>query len=353
MSGLIQAVLTDDSDAMVFGSSMVLRIRPDDNEKYTATLFSSKVLDDAGLGNDKLVLIALLAGGDYSVCNLVVYLQSPADLCHDQQDGLPGCGIQLAHALAHAGLGHALIYGIEHASNEAEFVKRWVSDLRHELCENTSGFLARKQPHVASRIPADFPDLKILHLYLHPLTSEFGGGPLIPLVSHGGPDPLALAKYSQKQFAWNSGILRYLASWVFPGMAVRELVAQATRLDHAQAQHPIRSLFFGPVLWYRERPVTSGLPELRVHLTVDEALLASIVDAVACDPVERIRAWVPLAMVQHVFPEWLEKPITNLPVQATCELIFLLFIQSFHHSFTHLQLILMVHPAPQTWMPLM
>lgn len=69
-SGLIQAVLTDDSDAIVFGSSMVLRIKPDDNEKYTATLFTSTVLDDAGLGNNELMLIALLSGGDYSVCNL-------------------------------------------------------------------------------------------------------------------------------------------------------------------------------------------------------------------------------------------------------------------------------------------
>lgn len=258
----------------------------------------------------------------------------------------------MAYALARAGLGRTLVYGIENATNEAEFVEGWVGDLRRELCENTSGFLTRKQPNVASRIPADFPDLEVLQLYLHPLTSEFGGGPTIPLISHGGPNPLALAKYTQKQFVWNSGILRYLASWVFPGMAVRELVAHAARLDRAETQQPIRSTFFGPVLWYRERPATSGLPELRVHLTVDEALLASIVDAVACDPVEHIRAWVPLAMVQHVFPEWLEKPITNLPVQASREFLLLgLSILPFY-SCAPLQLPPLTArlrlPAPQT-----
>lgn len=143
-------------------------------------------------------------------------------------------------------------------------------------------------------------------------------------------------------------------------MAVRELVAHAVQLDRAEAKQPIHSSFFGPVLWYRERSATSGLPELRIHLTINEALLTNIVDAVACDAVERIRAWVPLAMVQHVFPEWLEKPITNLPVQAFREFLSLvrsIFVHSILllYSFAHLQLLPLVahlgHPAPQTQEP--
>lgn len=86
-SGLIQAVLTEDSDATIFGTSNILRICPDDNETYTATLFSSKVFDKAGLGHDELVLIALLVGGDYSVRvsrNLYIPSRSHANLCYYQ-----------------------------------------------------------------------------------------------------------------------------------------------------------------------------------------------------------------------------------------------------------------------------
>ncbi|KAJ6511063.1 PIN domain-like protein [Mycena sanguinolenta] len=64
----VDAILTDDSDSFVFGATVVLRIRSEDNENYEASRYSAfDIAQVLGLSREDLILIAILAGGDYSV----------------------------------------------------------------------------------------------------------------------------------------------------------------------------------------------------------------------------------------------------------------------------------------------
>lgn len=80
----VDAILTDDSDSFVFGASIVLRMyvlrvipeiitdlicsRSEDNENYETSRYSAfDILTVLGLSREDFILIAILAGGDYSV----------------------------------------------------------------------------------------------------------------------------------------------------------------------------------------------------------------------------------------------------------------------------------------------
>ncbi|KAJ7838937.1 PIN domain-like protein [Mycena olivaceomarginata] len=70
----------------------VLRIRSEDNEKYEASYYSASDISTVlGLSREDFILIAILAGGDYS-------------------NGLAKCGITIAVGLTRAGLGPAVTY---------------------------------------------------------------------------------------------------------------------------------------------------------------------------------------------------------------------------------------------------
>ena len=113
-------------------------------------------------------MIALLAGGDYLVCDHfpcfhVSFCAYPHILAN--QPGLKGCGQSTTSALALAGFSQRLVAGTgdNHSAEQVTiFLAAWHDDLVTELHENVSGFLKQWQPKLANSIPADFPDLKIL-----------------------------------------------------------------------------------------------------------------------------------------------------------------------------------------------
>lgn len=267
---LIDAVLTDDSDALLFGAHVVIRnwgknlsgtmafsrttstsgdmfdqaaastqdittasaasrpqlSGPDGN--HLITLYNTLELSNPyymGLDRDALILIGLMSGGDYDTT------------------GLLQCGIKIAVALARSGFGYSLnrAFKASYTSQESashtcpkfeRFLKTWRENVREELRTNKIGFLPSKRPKLASTIPNNFlstpESRKVLAYYLYPLTSQsnkqfdpsffyFKGG-------MAEPDLKRLARLTQIYFKWSKeAILSKFRTILGPGVVVRRL----------------------------------------------------------------------------------------------------------------------------------
>ncbi|KAF7363742.1 hypothetical protein MSAN_01032000 [Mycena sanguinolenta] len=293
----VDAILTDDSDSFVFGAGVVLRIRSEDNESYSASRYSAfDIAQVLGLSREDFILIAILAGGDYS-------------------DGLLQCGIRTAIGLARAGLGRQLASGLSGRSDHASraFLATWREALRMELQTNTSGCLPHQYPKLAANIPSDFPDLDIVKLYLYPLVS--GPSAMQPLVLRP-PRLDILARFAEDHFVWGDsiGILDHFVDQLFAGLVIRELVDRAS----AVGQHS--SSIIRRLVGDRNHKSTGYLAELRLMLNLDANILTAALQAIIGrrDPelgaqadvsvwiatkLPKVRVWVPSSMVEHVYPD--------------------------------------------------
>ncbi|KAL0060912.1 hypothetical protein AAF712_012307 [Marasmius tenuissimus] len=168
--GILDAVISEDSDMIVRGVRTVLRFNPDQTagnthqeiyfDEYTTT--SLKNHPTYRLTKGGLLLVALLVGNDYA-------------------NGINGCGIVTAIQLASCGFGDTLRNGyfsicLDPGNSEAaaiqsqlrKFCMQWRSNLCNELASNSSGKLTRRQPILADNIGSDelFPAMAALHGYL-------------------------------------------------------------------------------------------------------------------------------------------------------------------------------------------
>ncbi|RGP76063.1 DNA repair endonuclease rad2 [Fusarium longipes] len=152
--GIVDMVLTEDVDALMFGCTKVLRKWSPESKRSTTpthvSLLDAKKLElgAQGLDREGMVLVALMSGGDYN------------------PDGLPGCGIKVALEAARAGFGKKLCR-LKAADKEA--LQAWRNSLIHELRTNEKGYFKRRNQ--ALRIPETFPDFKVLRYYTHPVVS--------------------------------------------------------------------------------------------------------------------------------------------------------------------------------------
>ncbi|KAF8057456.1 PIN domain-like protein [Lyophyllum atratum] len=131
--GMIDAILTDDSDTLVFwrlpGSSDFDRILV-----YTAD--SIQHSDGVRLSRGGLLLFALLAGGDYD-------------------PGIGGCGCMTARALAACGFGDSLLEAATSMSGMGlqNWLHGWRLNLKYELQSNSQGHLKHRSPKFHGRLP--------------------------------------------------------------------------------------------------------------------------------------------------------------------------------------------------------
>lgn len=153
--GIVDAVLSEDVDTLMFGSGITLR-------NWSPELKSSKTpthvnLYDAektksgrsGLDREGMILVALMSGGDYI------------------PEGIPGCGPKTACEAARAGFGGDLC---KISNGDTKALQEWRDRLAHELRTNESKLFKRK--HAALVIPEDFPRVDILGYYTHPAVSS-------------------------------------------------------------------------------------------------------------------------------------------------------------------------------------
>ncbi|KAJ7854145.1 PIN domain-like protein, partial [Mycena olivaceomarginata] len=211
MNGAIDGIISEDSDAFVFGAQCVIRTLGPSVE-YKCSIYTSDSLehtDLVGIDRDGLVLCALLIGGDYD-------------------DGIAGVGITIAHALAVQGFGKDLIHILKTFAG-VECTRRlniWRNQLRQELQTNASGTLRRCQRTLADRIPDTFPDIRVADLYWNPLTSRSptftGRQPTTRLWLPRDISIPQLATFSSNHFAWTGNeLLKKLNSTLWPSVMFR------------------------------------------------------------------------------------------------------------------------------------
>ncbi|KAG5764201.1 hypothetical protein H9Q72_007701 [Fusarium xylarioides] len=152
--GIVDMVLTEDVDALMFGCTKMLRqwspaSKRDTTPTHVSLFDTEKMkLDQQGPDREGMVLVALMSGGDYD------------------PNGLPGCGIKVAVEAAKAGFGRELC---RLKAVDKEGTAAWRNSLIHELRTNESGHFKRKNKALA--IPETFPDFKVLRYYTHPVVS--------------------------------------------------------------------------------------------------------------------------------------------------------------------------------------
>ncbi|KAF8289551.1 PIN domain-like protein, partial [Clavulina sp. PMI_390] len=225
--GLIDGMLTDDVDALLFGgqtviqnpssglnsnkNNPVLNAAGEDDGNHVRIFTASTIKDhvDVKLNQSGLILIAILVGGDYK---------------SSEGSDLAGCGIHIAYGLARCGFGDELVHAVCSSSSEIDLrqsLKTWRDALRKELATNARGFLPRKQPRLASNLTDKFPNLAVVRAYTHPITSA-------SLQRHVSFDwnrqsnITALATFCENKLGWSaSKILKYFRNTIWTGSIIR------------------------------------------------------------------------------------------------------------------------------------
>lgn len=154
--GVVDAVLSEDVDTLMFGSGLTFRSWSSEKKSGAGTPTHVNVYDAkatkagrSGLDREGMILVALMSGGDYKT------------------EGIPGCGVKVACEAARAGFGKRLC---QIRREDAAAYDEWRADLAHELFTNESKFFRTKRK--ALQIPEDFPDRKVLGYYTHPVVSS-------------------------------------------------------------------------------------------------------------------------------------------------------------------------------------
>jgi len=276
-------------------------------------MYDEAALQLLKLTQEDFVLIALLVGGDYLVSIKVAHLPHVPNI--SMKERIKGCGINIATELAYAGFGGRLMQGIQGKTVEQAtfFLTDWRADLIAELGTNTSGFLQQRQSKLALTIMPDFPDPRIINLYIQPRTSEGNGSPSRPQPTVAkGLDVAALAMFASRHFNWVVGakLVKRFASTIFPGLAMHELVHIACLLDQQALHHPVVRPLIGNVIAYWSHPSAGGIKEacIDLHLpATDLAKLYKIAGNVARGGKSpHFHVWTLVPVLQHVLPDAIE-----------------------------------------------
>ena len=153
--GIVDAVLSEDVDTIMFGCTKTLRNWSSEGRSSKTpthvSLYDAGELQhsESGLDREGMVLVALMSGGDYL------------------PEGIPGCGVKVACEAAKAGFGRSLCR-IKIADKAA--LASWKDHLLKELRTNDSGYFRTR--HKALTVPESFPNMDVLRYYTHPVVSS-------------------------------------------------------------------------------------------------------------------------------------------------------------------------------------
>lgn len=198
----------------------------------------------SGLTPEGMILVALMSGGDYL------------------PEGVSKCGIRIAAECARAGFGADLCA----LGEDEEGLREWRERLQWELVTNESGWFRRK--HKAIKIPADFPDRKVLGYYLTPAVSsqeeieKLGRN----IKWDGQVDLLRLRETVRHTFEWRGrgGAAKFVRT-LAPALLARKLADGALE-NIVKGLHGMREHFS-----------TDGLKELRISFVPGEVIIVDMV----------------------------------------------------------------------------
>lgn len=256
MNGIVDAVLSEDVDTLMFGSGITLRNwTPEMKSSKTPTHVNLYDAEKTKTGPSKLdregmILIALMSGGDYV------------------PEGIPGCGPKTACEAARAGFGRDLCRIPR--SNKAA-LQEWRAKLVHELHTNESKYFKRK--HSALSIPEDFPRADILKYYTHPVVSSSEGLNRLKqsLKWDADIDYAALRGFTADAFDWVKlgGAKKFIRN-LAPAILARDLRLRGQKDNSSLDEETIEkeeSNFIKSIHGSRRHVTTDLEPELRVAFT--------------------------------------------------------------------------------------
>ncbi|WPH00017.1 Hypothetical protein R9X50_00284000 [Acrodontium crateriforme] len=251
--GLVDAVLSEDVDTLMFGSGLTLRNWTSEGSSKTPTHVSvyraEETESKTGLDANGMILVALMSGGDYL------------------PDGIPGCGPTLACNAARAGFGRELC---TMRTKDATALKDWKTRLDYEIRTNESKHFSRKTP--SFKMPEDFPNLEVLGYYTHPCISNSDKlKKLKDSLQWDLPiDYPALRTFTAEAFDWNNlgGAKKFIRN-LAPPMLVRELRLHGEadeELDEV-AQQQKEAAMVAAIHGKRNHVTTDGELEFRISFT--------------------------------------------------------------------------------------
>ncbi|KAI0700899.1 hypothetical protein BC835DRAFT_1325469 [Cytidiella melzeri] len=237
--GFIEAVITDDGDAFLFGARTVIRNMSfsltgnkknpaqdsqGKNSRYHVRIFEADAIEShrkVGLTRGGMILFALLCGGDY-----------------DNKKGVRGISPKVAHGLARLGFGDRLLAEYGHGSDHFKaYIPRWRAELTREIQTNTSGFLPGRKDIT---LPVTFPDPHIFELYANPITSartSVNGTDGLAMRCRGNPSLPSIAEFCETKFDdWGGpkGVLKRLSSLLYGGAVIHLLRRAAQEADEKE-----------------------------------------------------------------------------------------------------------------------
>lgn len=242
-SGVVDAVMSQDVDAIMFGSTVTLRDWSREATKHNKSPTHVTILDQrrikeiSGLDPDGMVLVAMLSGGDYD------------------ETGVPGFGPGLACEAARAGFGEDLLDLIR--NHDTAGVAEWRERLQYELQSNESGHF--KTRHKSIQVPDTFPDERILGYYMSPAISSQDQVAELErkwqTIWDSKIDIKALRDYVADTFEW----CYKPGAWKFVRVMAPALLANLLRCG---SRNPITSA--EQITERRRHFMSDGIPELRV-----------------------------------------------------------------------------------------
>ena len=253
--GIVDAVLSEDVDTLMFGCTMSLRNWSSEGTRGNKSpthvnAYHSKAIKEgkAGLDREGMVLIALMSGGDYI----------PA--------GIPGCGIKIACEAARAGFGKDLC---RLSRKDTVGLNQWRERLQYELRTNESGFFRVK--HKALRVLETFPDKAVLGYYTHPSISsaEKVQDMKESIVWSGEVDVKGLRAFVADAFEWQhiAGARKFIRG-LAPALLVDKLRKRSETEDSSilnlESKTAQELQYIKAICGRRTHFITDGSPEVRI-----------------------------------------------------------------------------------------
>ncbi|KAE9384877.1 PIN domain-like protein, partial [Gymnopus androsaceus JB14] len=156
--GVVDAILTRDSDIFPLGAQCVLKVVPEacTDAKLAVNVYYADVIEqDLKLNQGGLILYSLLVGNDFD-------------------KGIEGFGTVTALAVAQCGLGNTLVTDCKHIdpSQYSGYFRNLKEKISVEVADNTHGLLRTRESASARRLlDSGFPLPSALNWFLNPPTS--------------------------------------------------------------------------------------------------------------------------------------------------------------------------------------
>lgn len=252
--GVVDAVLSEDVDTIMFGCTLTLRNWSSEGTRTAKTPTHVSVYDvrelgqgETGLDREGMVLVALMSGGDYI------------------PEGVPGCGVKVACEAAKAGFGKRLC---RIKRSDQDSLREWREDLMRELRTNESKFFRVK--HKALTIPEEFPSMEVLRYYTHPVVSQAETIERLKreLPSRREVDIAGLRAFTAETFDWvcKIGAVKFIRV-LAPGLLNQALMNLSNRQlesDDPDVRECIEATLVRSINIRRTHFSTDGTPELRI-----------------------------------------------------------------------------------------